>query len=258
MLGASASSADPHFAQRGFPPALELGGDKAVVGIDAVELPLGERRRVALALELSFSAARAAPCRPAAGSDGEPRQSIEFGGSQRRQERMRRRRHRRASARMCWQAGRALRGSAGDCRRIRRRACSGRTSCGRIARTRRCRGAEDHRREVRLGSYVRMYSARLSLTIARIVLIGLPVDVGGISILHDDPPLLDRPRRLSSTWRLSRAGVCACGFVRRRRRRRRPGSSGYPPLRRRSLASSADRHAGRDAAGRGRARSARA
>ena len=119
-------------------------------GIDTVELPLGERRRVPLTLEFSFSAGaqRIVHLLLASAVRNAP-----------------------ATAASCVQRGCAgrpagLRRSGSDCIPIRRRACSGHTSCGHIARTRRCRVAEDHRREVRR-VFVRIYSARLSSALVR-------------------------------------------------------------------------------------------
>jgi hypothetical protein len=40
------------FAQRDLPTLLQFGGDQAVVGVDAIELPLGEQRLVAQPLHL--------------------------------------------------------------------------------------------------------------------------------------------------------------------------------------------------------------
>ncbi|TIL29710.1 hypothetical protein [Mesorhizobium sp.] len=46
-----------NLAQRRFPSTLEFAGDKTIVRIDAVELALGQRCSIALALKLTFRAA---------------------------------------------------------------------------------------------------------------------------------------------------------------------------------------------------------
>lgn len=51
---ASASSAARASLSAASPSALEFRGDQPIIWISSVELPFGERRRVPLALELSF------------------------------------------------------------------------------------------------------------------------------------------------------------------------------------------------------------
>ncbi|MBB4346234.1 hypothetical protein GUK30_38160 [Rhizobium leguminosarum] len=44
------------FAQRCFPSTLEFGGDQTIIRVNAIELAFCQRRGVALALKLPFSA----------------------------------------------------------------------------------------------------------------------------------------------------------------------------------------------------------
>ena len=53
--------------QRSFPATFEFGGDQTIIGVDPVELALGQRGGISLSLELAFGARRAAPHPPDAG-----------------------------------------------------------------------------------------------------------------------------------------------------------------------------------------------
>ena len=141
----------PDLVQGRFPAALEFRGDETIVGIDVVELPFGQSGGVALALELTFRTGAQRRIHLLLGS-ARPRQRIKLGRRQRCQERVR---HDRVDARGAdVLAGRqAFVGAQMIAYILLRRPCSGRTSCDRIARTRRCRAAEDRRRGERLSSW---------------------------------------------------------------------------------------------------------
>lgn len=95
-----------NLAQRRFPSTLEFAGDKTIVRIDAVELALGQRCSIALALKLTFRAAAQGLfdllLRPAARDSA----SISAGASAAKNASATAASTR--EARMCWQAGKPV------------------------------------------------------------------------------------------------------------------------------------------------------
>lgn len=135
VLEASAS-ASRNSISAGPPRALQLGGDEPIVGVDLVVLPLRQCGLVALSFDLLKNGRPwrwcSLPCAACGRATGHRFQQVRRPPGKPARRRQRRRRHVRSGI----PADPA--GCADDCRRTGRRPCSGRTSCARSARSRRC------------------------------------------------------------------------------------------------------------------------
>ena len=214
----------PDLAQSRFPAPLEFRGDETIVGIDLVELPFGQGCGISLPFELACCTGAQGGIHLLLGSVG-PRQRIKLGWRQRRQECVCHGCVDTRSADVL--AGRQPFVGVEMIAHILPTAFvadvhlvpASRTPCDavqqKIAVARRSSGFDAH-----------VFGPVVSYDVADFF-IGRPVDIGGIPILHDNPPILNR------AWRFpgdapSRV-TSASGSDHRQRRPQKRGSLGSPP-----------------------------
>jgi hypothetical protein len=182
----------PNLTQGRFPASLKFRGDETIFGVDAVELAFGQCGGIALALKLPFRAGSQRGIHLLLGSAC-PGQRIKLGRRQGRQEGVRHNRVYACGADVL--AGpQALIGAqmvayilspalVADIHLMTAPRAPGDAVQQKIA----VAGSAS-----RLGAHV--FGPVILYDVAN-HFISRPVNVGGISVLHDNPPFLDRPRR---------------------------------------------------------------